>query len=339
MPRLCSSLLLSLLIASSASAVTLGLTPIGDPGNACDPQQFSIGVTNPCSGGVNYAYHIGTYEVTNAQYAEFLNAKAASDPLGLYNTGMANSSFSGNGGITRTGISGSYTYSAIAGRANMPVNYVSAYDAMRFANWMNNGQGSSDTESGSYLLLGGTATPSNGTTVTRSAGAQFVLPSNDEWYKAAYYAPSTLSYFDYPTGTDALPTCTTPTATANRANCDPPGPPMATVVPVGSYLGSPSPYGTFDQGGNVYEWSQAIPIPNGTVQSACGLDPGVCREKYGGSFAPPSSYLVAGAAWVGFAASDYVDTGFRLAYIPEPSTGLLVIAGLLGFAARRRTRA
>ena len=82
MPHLCSSLLLSLLIASAASAVTMDWTFVGDPGNACDgPSQ----PTSPCLGGVEYGYHIGTYEVTNAQYAEFLNAKATDDdPLALY---------------------------------------------------------------------------------------------------------------------------------------------------------------------------------------------------------------------------------------------------------------
>ena len=49
MPRLCSSLLLSLLIASSASAVTMDWTPIGNPGNACDPQ------SQGCFGAVGYA--------------------------------------------------------------------------------------------------------------------------------------------------------------------------------------------------------------------------------------------------------------------------------------------
>jgi hypothetical protein len=72
MPRWCSSLLVSLLIASSASAVTMDWTPIGNPGNASDNTGF---------GAVGYAYHIGTYEVTNTQYAEFLNARAVSDPL------------------------------------------------------------------------------------------------------------------------------------------------------------------------------------------------------------------------------------------------------------------
>jgi sulfatase modifying factor 1 len=88
---------------------------------------------------------------------------------------------SGTGGITRSGVSGSFTYSAIAGRADMPVDFVSSYEALRFASWLNNGQGGGDTETGAYTLLGGTATPSNGTTVTRNACATIALASEDEW--------------------------------------------------------------------------------------------------------------------------------------------------------------
>jgi sulfatase modifying factor 1 len=84
MLRLGSSLLLWLSIASSASGVTMDWTPIGNPGNACDVQ------FQGCFGAVSYRYSIGTYEVTNAQYAEFLNAKAGSDPFGLFNPGMGN---------------------------------------------------------------------------------------------------------------------------------------------------------------------------------------------------------------------------------------------------------
>ena len=39
----------------------------------------------PIVGAVDYAYNIGTYEVTNAQYVEFLNAVAKTDGYGLYN--------------------------------------------------------------------------------------------------------------------------------------------------------------------------------------------------------------------------------------------------------------
>ena len=318
--RLSSSLLLLLVVASSGSAVTIDWTPIGDPGNACEAQQFG------CFGGVGYAYSVGTYEVTNAQYAEFLNAKAASDPLALYNPAMGVADPVQYGGITRAGSDGNYTYSVIAGRGDMPVNHVSLWDAVRFANWMNNGQGAGDTETGAYTLLGGTASPSNGDTVTRNPGAIIVLTSENEWYKAAYYDSSTASYFDYPAGFDAPTTCSAPTATPNSANCHPGGP--ADLTAVGSYTGSASPYGTYDQGGNVSEWNEAIIITEDFPRvrrggQFAGGDPTMLAADFRSSNAPEAESL---------------NLGFRLAMIPEPSTGLLVIAGLVGLALRRKIR-
>ena len=167
----------AVLIASpQASAVTIEWVTVGDPGNAPDTEVMSDGTTG--YGSVADVYRISKYETTNAQYAEFLNAKAASDPLGLYNTSMGSPTF-GWDGITRSGSSGSYSYSAIAGRENRPVNYVSFYDSLRFSNWLHNGQGSGDTETGAYTLLGGTPIPSNGSTVTRNAGANIFLKFDD----------------------------------------------------------------------------------------------------------------------------------------------------------------
>src|SRR5262245_45705725 len=127
-----SSALAILLVASSASAVSMAWTPVGNPGNACDPKNGIFTGVPICKGAVGYSYQIGTYEVTNAQYAEFLNAKAASDPYGLFNPGRMDDA-DGWGGITRSGSSGSYTYATIAGRENRPVNFVSFFDAVRFA--------------------------------------------------------------------------------------------------------------------------------------------------------------------------------------------------------------
>ena len=309
MPRLCSSLLLSLLIASSGSAVTMAWTPVGDPGNACDPQ------SDGCFGAVGYSYSIGTYEVTNAQYAEFLNAKATSDPLGLYNEQMG----SGFGGITRSGASGSFAYSAIVGRENMPVNWVSWYDAVRFANWMNNGQGNSDTETGGYTLLGGTPIPSNGTTVTRNAATTIAMTSEDEWYKAAYYGAVSTSYFDYPAGSNTQTTCAVPGATTNTANC---GNVVGDLTDVGSYIGSTSPYGTYDQGGNVWELTDRLGFAGS-------------RGLRGGNFVANAVHLAAFTFRGSTASSEFADEGFRLVMIPEPSTGLLMLAGLVGFAGWR----
>jgi formylglycine-generating enzyme required for sulfatase activity len=237
--------LAALCFALPAHAVTIDWVTVGDPGNACDTQPQG------CFGSVADVYRISKYEVTNAQYAEFLNAVAKTDPRGLYSGSMGG----GYGGITGSGSPGSYTYSAIGGRENMPVTFVSFYAALRFANWLHNGQGSGDTETGAYTLLGGTALPTNWATVTRNADATVFLTSEDEWYKAAYYDAVSTSYFNYPAGSDTQTTCTTPGPTANAANC---GLVFDDLTNVGSYTGSLSPYGTFDQGGNVWEWNETI---------------------------------------------------------------------------------
>ena len=74
------------------------------------------------------------------------------------------------------------------------------------------------TESGAYTLLGDTPTPSNANTITRTAGATVFLPSENEWYKAAYYNPATSSYYLYPTSSNSTPNASGPTSTPNSAN-------------------------------------------------------------------------------------------------------------------------
>jgi hypothetical protein len=110
-----------LLLAPAASAVTIDWVSVGGAGNAADTTGF---------GAVAQSYRISKTEVTNAHYAEFLNAKAAADPYFLWSGQMA----SGNGGISRSGSSGTYTYNAIAGRQDKPVNFVSFWDSLRFSN-------------------------------------------------------------------------------------------------------------------------------------------------------------------------------------------------------------
>lgn len=318
--------LLALTLPVSAQYVT-----VGNPGNPYDQNYGGQGAF----GAVATPYAIGTYEVTLNQYAAFLNAKAAADPLSLYNPSMA--SDANTAGISRLGSSGTYTYGLI-GTPTQPVTYVSFYDAMRYANWLHNGGGSGSTETGAYTLLGGTAVPSNGLTVTRNGGAQVWVPSENEWYKAAYYQPAaaggdTDGYWLYPTRTNTVPTNNSPGAGANRGNFYD-GDYAVTqsasysssqkyLTAVGAYPDSASYYGTYDQGGNVYEW-------NDTFSSSS-------RGLRGGSWSFFEGGLQASSRDSGVPTSENSTIGFRVATVPEPTVSVsLILAGGLLLARRKR---
>jgi formylglycine-generating enzyme required for sulfatase activity len=315
------------LLGGPASAVTIDWVSVGSAGNACETQ------TAGCFGAVAYDYQISKYEVTNAQYAEFLNAVADADTNALYNTNMDSSSL---GGITRTGSPGSYSYSVKTGFADKPVNYVSFYDSLRFANWLENGQltgaqGNTTTEGGAYTI---TAAGITANSITRNSGASIFLTSEDEWYKAAYYNAVGTSYFDYPASSNTAPTCTAPTGAANSANCDAPGSNASDAdvdapTIVGSFTGSPGPFGSFDQGGNITEWNEAIVS-------------GSRRGLRGGSFGDNSTVLAAAFRFNFLPASEFDNVGFRVASlaesVPEPAAGLLVLSGVLGLWIGRRRR-
>jgi formylglycine-generating enzyme required for sulfatase activity len=313
------------LAAAPAAAVSIDWVPVGAAGNACDTQ------VDGCFGSVATTYRIASTEVTNAQYAAFLNAVAATDTHGLYNPSMAWAG-SGFGGINRSGSDGSYAYSAAAGRESMPVTYVSFYDALRFANWMHNGQpggaqGSATTEDGSYTITAGGISANS---IGRNAGASIVLTSEDEWYKAAYYDPSGGAFFDYPAGSDAQTACADVTAAANSANCgNAVGAGSGGLTPAGSYTGAASPFGTFDQGGNLWEWNEAILFDD-------------FRGLRGGAFNHAASNLGADVQSLNDPFAEANNVGFRVALVPEPGSGPLLAAGLLAaglLALGRRRRA
>jgi len=124
-------------------SVTIDWVIVRDAGNTTDTNGY---------GAVGYELSIGTNEVTNAQYAAFLNAVAVNDANNLYNESMGSAAM---GGFTRAGDPGNYVYAVKSGHENLPVVYVSVTDAMRFTIWLHNGMGSGGTETGAYdLTLG-----------------------------------------------------------------------------------------------------------------------------------------------------------------------------------------
>jgi len=299
-----------LLALPARGLVTVDWVEVGNPGNAPDHTGY---------GAVPARFELARFETTNAQYAEFLNAVAATDAHGLYNPSMGNDAR--NGGVTRSGSAGSFRYEVKPGFADLPVVYVSFYDALRFANWLHNGQptgeqGPATTEDGAYTI---TAAGISANSIGRNAAAAIHLPNENEWYKAAY-SDGASGYFEYPAGTSAIIGCTRPGGSANTANCDFA---LNEVSEAGAYAGAPSPGSSFDQGGNAWEWNESVVL-------------GVGRGLRGGSFIDDPDALAA-VERIGFLPSNEVDTvGFRVARsLPEPGARFQIAAGLALLAALR----
>jgi sulfatase modifying factor 1 len=310
-----------------AAAVTIATVPVGGPGNAPDPAAGSL------YGAVPYNYRIGTYDVTNAQYVEFLNAKASvSDRYGLWDVNMAPAPGQFEGAISRSG-SGPYSYSVKPGYANKPVIYVSWYDAVRFVNWLTNGQGNADTESGTYLITNGGN--DSGTVLVPDATQRalwattnlfhWLLPSENEWYKAAYYNPANGTYYAYPFQSNSQPAGLVPPGNTNSGDFYNNGYPAynydgngSYLTDVGAYPNSLNPFGSFDMGGDVFQWNDTtIGSSRGLRGGYWNLDPSISAASFRTGDNP--------------ALESNTGVGFRVASVPEPSTGLLAVlaCGLL----------
>lgn len=154
-------------------------------------------------GAVSYSYYIGTYEVTNSQYAEFLNSIAKTDTYGLYSNNMNVSIY---GGISRSGSIDNYVYTTKTNMSNKPVNFVTWASCARYCNWLHNGkpngnQDGTTTENGSYDMS--LSEP------VRTNNATIFIPEENEWYKAAYYkgGSTNAGYWLYATQSNTAPSC------------------------------------------------------------------------------------------------------------------------------------
>ena len=303
---------------------------VGDPGNAADTTGY---------GAVGYRYQMDKYDVTTAQYTQFLNAVAATDTYGLYTTNDQNGYsmatvypglFGSNLGITRSGSSGSYTYSAF-GNVNVPVFDVSWGDVARFSNWLQNGQptgaeGPGTTERGAYTLNGAISDAAL-MAITRNLGAEYFIPSENEWYKSAYYkgGGTNAGYWTYATQSNSAPSNVLSALGTNNANYYTGGgypngytAPPNFLTSVGAFASSPSAYGTFDQSGDITQWNET------------GVA-GLFRGRRGGWWDSNSSELSSSIRLTDYPSSESGVFGFRVAaWVPEPGSFALFAIGVFG---------
>jgi formylglycine-generating enzyme required for sulfatase activity len=235
-------------------------------------------------GAVDYNYRIGKYEVMASQWAAVITADS--------NVGNAGS-WSGA----------------------QPTASSSWYEAARFCNWLTTG----DAYTGIYQFDGSGVLTGYDRTYRNGNGVAYVLPSEDEWYKAAYYTGS--DYSLYANGTDTAPGLET------DANYGGTGGTYAGPWAVGT--GTEEQNKTFDMMGNVWEWTE-------------GADDGVLDDDiafWGGAYNSTSlSKLQSGDP--SFDAPDTVHpaVGFRVAAIPEPGTISLMGLSTISLFATRRIR-
>jgi formylglycine-generating enzyme required for sulfatase activity len=287
---------------------------ISNAGNAADP------ATGGNYGAVSYEYAISKYDITIQQYVDFLN-DVASQPttdavVALYDTDMGKPTRVIEQTIIRTG-SGTaadpYKYSVSPDASpNDPVVFVNWNQAARFVNYLHNGAVSgASTETGAYDFPTGQVTP------TRSADAKFWIPTENEWYKAAYYDPAKAAYDNWATQSTTLPAKDNPPGGTNSVNYQGVRPEGDKLTPVGAYTYTDSAYGTADQAGLVWQW---------TDTSIGNIEVGINKVVRGGSWSYGISAIDSGTR------RDYPtgdtqdqgayrddDTGFRIATTASPA--------------------
>jgi formylglycine-generating enzyme required for sulfatase activity len=282
--------------------------PIGNPGNAAD----ITGSPNP-AGAVGYEYGIGKFEVSE----DMINKFNASQGLQITKD-------------TRG--------------VNKPATDVSWNEAARFVNWLNTSTGgfaaykftTSGVNDDIALWTDADTLDYQAANPYRSKRATYVLPSYNEWYKAAYYDPSNSTYYDFPTGSNTAPTAVasgTGAGTAVYGQTPAQGP--ADVDQAGGL----SPYGVMGLGGNVFEWEESsFDLANSSNSSS--------RVFRGGGWVNDSSDLssstryevflpTAGGGLIGFRVASLSSD----AAIPEPSMMVIgTLFGLGGLMAKRRMK-
>lgn len=301
---------------------------ITHPGNSPYNSQFSF---NGAAGSVGYEYRIARTEVTCGQWVEFLNA---------YLPYMTESW----GDATGTWVNPPFVNGGVFGVSSASVQRPAEgtwYLAAKFCNWLHNDKGTTRAafESGAYdvsTFPASSTDPLIRDQPSRSPGARFWLPTQDEWIKATYFdpnrnGPGQPGYWEFPNASNVLPVPgppTDPSATTNAGYNWVPA--TEFVTPVGSYSSARSPWGLFDTSGGAKEWTETN---WGSTTSR--------NRAVMGSIAGDGVHQLFDALW--FNAStipNWVPTstqGFRIAAaVPSPSSGIVFACAALTAIRRRR---
>jgi hypothetical protein len=205
---------------SGTNTFTIDFVTIGNAGNAPDTTGY---------GSVPYAYRIGKYEISHND-------------------------------ATKANASGLSNFTARAWTGDQPAGRISWYEVAAFVNWLNTSSGYQaayhlNFVDGAWIMQlwdSTNAWTAGGTNRYRHKNARYFLPSENEWYKAAYYNPAGDNYFLYPTGSNTAPTAvpkgTNPGTAVYAGVTSAP----ANVIEAGGL----SPYGTMGQGGNLWEFNE-----------------------------------------------------------------------------------
>ena len=304
-------------VPSLANTVTFGSGPnqfnmefvtIGNPNNAAD----TTGDPNP-AGAVGYTYDIGKFEVSRDMITKYNANFGTANSLVITLQDM--SSFGGNG-------------------ADRPATGISWNEAARFVNWLNTSTGNQAaykfTTSGvndNIALWQSGDTGYDANNKYRNSLAKYVLPSHNEWYKAAYYNPNDSTYYDFPNGSNTAPTAVVSGTTAGTAvyglvfGCCP-----ADVTNAGGL----SPYGVMGLGGNASEFEEtSFDLLNSSGSSDRGV-----RGGFWGDPSPAALELSSSSRLNRAPTGELLLRGFRVA---SPSSddvaGVPGPLPLFGFAA------
>lgn len=246
------------LAVNSNSLLDFKLLPVDHPGNSADANGL---------GKVDTNFLIAKFDTTAEQYCAFLNAVETTVAHGFYHPEMG--SDPAVKCITRSlaedGLH--FVYSIIDDRGTLPITYASWIDAVCFCNWLHHDSPTGDAVTDEVLYDGAYRFSKNGEeqVIELMPNARYFLPNKNQFHKAAFYRSAIHTYWNYPTMALApFAPGNTISSSPNEANYfytsyfwgnshSSKGP--LYITPVGSFSGSAGPFGSYDMGANVKNWS------------------------------------------------------------------------------------